>query len=396
MAPPTGCEINSNPELILDDAGECCPKNLCDFVHTADQTPCAAALVEVTDAVPGEEEGDTSKPPTDAVPGEEEGDTSKPPTDAAPEEESDPSKPPTDILADESSGEDSTDKPPTSDEVHVTEIPSSIPCAEQVCIMVVLECADGETRKVAEGDCCESCVVDAPATTTEFDCRTKEVWSEEKAAWCCANRNLGCRPTSGEAEIPSSNPCAEQACIMVVLECADGETRKVAEGDCCESCVVDAPAKTAEFDCRTKEVWSEEKVMWCCENHNLGCHVISDVLVPGKEIEESEAVEESARAEIHTGVYLTIALGGVMLACIAGYAMHVKNSDGHSRLRAVKEALVINHAPFAKDASIHPFDMHDRDGDGEGTFDRPPRPQSSKKDLLNIFFFFFQYNTDNQ
>ena len=247
----------------MDDAGECCPKNLCDFVHTADQTPCAAALVEVTNTPEEEEDDDTSKPPTDAVPGEEEGDTSKPPTDAAPEEESDPSKPPTDILADESSGEDSTDKPPTSDEVHVT-------------------------------------------------------------------------------EIPSSNPCAEQVCIMVVLECADGETRKVAEGDCCESCVVDAPATTAEFDCRTKEVWSEKKVMWCCENHNLGCHVISDVIVPGKEIEESEAVEESARAEIHTGVYLTIALGGVMLACIAGYAMHVKNSDGHSRLRAVKEALVIN------------------------------------------------------
>merc|ERR1712131_252643 len=58
-----------------------------------------------------------------------------------------------------------------------------------------------------------------------FNCLTREKWTEEKTAWCCANEQLGCEVT---------NP---------------------------------------GFNCLTREKWTEEKTAWCCEKEQLGCPV---------------------------------------------------------------------------------------------------------------------------
>lgn len=46
----------------------------------------------------------------------------------------------------------------------------------------------------------EDCVIEISKTTSgapleQFNCRTREVWSDEKTNWCCANKNLGCTTT---------------------------------------------------------------------------------------------------------------------------------------------------------------------------------------------------------
>merc|ERR1712228_322909 len=53
----------------------------------------------------------------------------------------------------------------------------------------------------------------------EYNCRTREVWTEEKRNWCCAREGLGC----------------------------------------------------VKYNCRTRELWTEEKKKWCCANEDLGC-----------------------------------------------------------------------------------------------------------------------------
>ena len=44
---------------------------------------------------------------------------------------------------------------------------------------------------------------DKPATT--YNCYTRESWSPEKKAWCCANEKLGCPPTT-KPDRPGGKP----------------------------------------------------------------------------------------------------------------------------------------------------------------------------------------------
>merc|ERR1712038_2081210 len=74
-------------------------------------------------------------------------------------------------------------------------------------------CQDGQ-QKFCTMDCRMYCQL------PEYDCRTKELWTEEKKKWCCVNEGLGCE---------------------------------------------------IKYDCKTKEVWTEEKKKWCCVNEDLGC-----------------------------------------------------------------------------------------------------------------------------
>ena len=50
--------------------------------------------------------------------------------------------------------------------------------------------------------------------------------------------------------------------------CSDGKGRRPIGDDCCA-----CPEKS--YNCHTKhytrELWSKEKTIWCCKNHNLGC-----------------------------------------------------------------------------------------------------------------------------
>ena len=49
-----------------------------------------------------------------------------------------------------------------------------------------------------------------------------------------------------------------------LLDCTDPKTKKTCPGSCGSACVL-------PHNCFTKEVWSEEKTKWCCDNMQLGC-----------------------------------------------------------------------------------------------------------------------------
>ena len=52
-----------------------------------------------------------------------------------------------------------------------------------------------------------------------------------------------------------------------LLDCTDPKTKKA----CPVSCPTGPPPCVLPHNCFTKEVWSEEKAMWCCDNMQLGC-----------------------------------------------------------------------------------------------------------------------------
>eukprot|EP00662_Eupelagonemidae_sp_cell21_P020015 gene20015-10019_t len=63
------------------------------------------------------------------------------------------------------------------------------PAAAQFCPMDVKTCECGQCwdgTEVGRDACCQ---FQCPA---EPNCLTKEQWSAEKTAWCCAHQQLGC------------------------------------------------------------------------------------------------------------------------------------------------------------------------------------------------------------
>ena len=52
-----------------------------------------------------------------------------------------------------------------------------------------------------------------------------------------------------------------------LLDCTDPKTKKA----CPVSCPTGPPPCVLPHNCFTKEVWSEEKVKWCCDKMQLGC-----------------------------------------------------------------------------------------------------------------------------
>eukprot|EP00993_Chasmostoma_nieuportense_P001122 NODE_202_length_2704_cov_109.017850_g188_i0.p1 GENE.NODE_202_length_2704_cov_109.017850_g188_i0~~NODE_202_length_2704_cov_109.017850_g188_i0.p1 ORF type:complete len:855 (+),score=163.21 NODE_202_length_2704_cov_109.017850_g188_i0:131-2566(+) len=132
------------------------------------------------------------------------------------------------------------------------------------------------------GKCCPEC----PAE--EYNCLTKEVWSEEKRKWCCAHKDLGCEKYNCFTDEVWSEEKQKWCCARKGLGCDDKCPIPSGVGICVELCSSANPCppgytccsngcghtcvNTAkEYNCLTKEVWSEEKRKWCCANKDLGC-----------------------------------------------------------------------------------------------------------------------------
>jgi len=106
---------------------------------------------------------------------------------------------------------------------------------------------------------------------SEFDCSTDEIWSHEKQIWCCENKGK----------------CVENHCPApyhvsindrCVWSCGLGTTpdRESNECICKEGYGLYGydnfqRRMCREYNCNTREVWTEEKQQWCCENKNQGC-----------------------------------------------------------------------------------------------------------------------------
>jgi len=52
----------------------------------------------------------------------------------------------------------------------------------------------------------------------EFDCSSGEVFSEEKAAWCCDNKEIGCTPPPTTSSNSSSSPPSRPSCEECTLD----------------------------------------------------------------------------------------------------------------------------------------------------------------------------------
>merc|ERR1712083_907357 len=95
--------------------------------------------------------------------------------------------------------------------------PPAVDCSDMQCAFDI--CPDGKGRRPVGKDCC-SC----EAAAEQYNCFTRESWSQKKKKWCCAKKQLGCPPK---------------------------------------------PAK--QYNCFTRERWSQKKKKWCCAKKQLGC-----------------------------------------------------------------------------------------------------------------------------
>lgn len=101
-------------------------------------------------------------------------------------------------------------------------------------------------------------------------------WTDAKTEWCCDNENLGCDFTTSPAPATSAPEPTPQA------------TTSTTEG---------VPGAAA-FDCQedlgqSQTGWSEDKILWCCQNEQLGC--------PGSEGAGQPPPEEGEASEAEAG-----------------------------------------------------------------------------------------------
>ena len=121
------------------------------------------------------------------------------------------------------------------------------------------------------------------STVAEADCQLE--WTRGKCSYCkdkagkcnrkkCSKRKVfakSCQATCAEHCLNDGQnkkcPKDKKKCSPrkgKPLDCTNKKTKK----SCPVSCPVCVPPY---FNCFTKEVWSEEKVEWCCDNMQLGC-----------------------------------------------------------------------------------------------------------------------------
>merc|ERR1712228_442759 len=94
-----------------------------------------------------------------------------------------------------------------------------------------------------------------PKPAKQYNCFTRESWSQKKKKWCCAKKQLGC---------PPAVDCSDMQCAFDI--CPDGKGRRPVGKDCC-SC----EAAAEQYNCFTRERWSQKKKKWCCAKKQLGC-----------------------------------------------------------------------------------------------------------------------------
>lgn len=99
------------------------------------------------------------------------------------------------------------------------------------------------------------------------NCFTKEVWSNAKTKWCCANKKLGCKdkPTLG------ANHCTWGPAYWCKSSDTAAECGLLEEVDIKIKCPNGFSDDKLTYNCFTREFWTEDKTEWCCTNKQLGC-----------------------------------------------------------------------------------------------------------------------------
>jgi len=103
------------------------------------------------------------------------------------------------------------------------------------------------------------------STSEPFNCRTREVWSLPKKAYCCANYGVGCATTNPITNLPTPKPTPPGP---VPVPTPSPPTPPPGPVDPW-NCAVDPEWK-----------WCAGKKAWCCRIHHLGCPTNSPTLPP--------------------------------------------------------------------------------------------------------------------
>lgn len=89
-----------------------------------------------------------------------------------------------------------------------------------------------------------------------FNCRTREVWSEEKSLYCCQSVGVGC--TTQPATAPPTPPPTPPPTLPPTQPSPSGPS----------------PSRPVDpFNCAVdpQTSWAPDKRAWCCRIHHLGC-----------------------------------------------------------------------------------------------------------------------------
>jgi len=143
----------------------------------------------------------------------------------------------------------------------------------------------------------------------EHNCRSREVWRTEKKVWCCKEKGINCPLTPKPVPaLVGSNACTygpsywcaseanAQECQFDFGQCENGGLKKddaekaipFGRNPCTRGpsywCASKANAQECQFDfgrcenaegpifnCKSRDVWTNEKAQWCCKNENTGC-----------------------------------------------------------------------------------------------------------------------------
>eukprot|EP01065_Artemidia_motanka_P027580 TRINITY_DN3276_c0_g2_i2.p1 TRINITY_DN3276_c0_g2~~TRINITY_DN3276_c0_g2_i2.p1 ORF type:complete len:928 (+),score=185.06 TRINITY_DN3276_c0_g2_i2:81-2864(+) len=119
-------------------------------------------------------------------------------------------------------------------------------------------CVERATPCASPTGCCPAIVCEDP----EYDCRTEEVWTQDKRQWCCEHEHKGCRDGSVDA---LCHTCESTFCPAIAgMSCREKEVQCVT-APCC-------PLVQCGFDCSgAADGWTPEQAQWCCEHEQKGC-----------------------------------------------------------------------------------------------------------------------------
>lgn len=189
------------------------------------------------------------------------------------------------------------------------------PCATSTCSVAGATC---------ESNYCGGCnavwsikgeVLDEKQCAPEYNCQTEELWTNEKKNWCCEHEDecaqkcstvrciLGaaCDDTE-EWYRPFGQCCSsckpkESDCDGTLMAClvrpcsvttCDAHPDAVCADDYCDGCNAiftldgevlskdECEKEEPEFNCQTRELWTNEKQVWCCKNEERGCDAVCE------------------------------------------------------------------------------------------------------------------------
>ena len=112
----------------------------------------------------------------------------------------------------------------------------------------------------------------------QFNCFTREAWTDEKRNWCCMNRKRGCSGKNPELEYAE-----EKADCQVWFDGCNncGRPNADAEFSCGSAfCAVFIDpyckkrfkaAYEREYDCSKRNPWPAKKAQFCCRERDVGC-----------------------------------------------------------------------------------------------------------------------------